>query len=128
MLLCKSPEQNLQGLLQMFFRNGERREQAHLFPRRAGGDAQDTVFQAFIDDIAGLFGSRCDGNHQAQAFYCRNTRSILERLEDHGGFSFYRIQKTLIQPLHDAQCAGTGSRVSAEGGAVRSRTQGGFGL
>lgn len=108
----------------MLFRDGERREQAHLFPRWTGGDAQDTVFQAFIDDIAGLLGSRCDGNHQAQTFYCRNTRSIPKRLEDHGGFSFYRIQKTLIQPLHDAQCAGTGYRVSAEGGAVSSWNQG----
>ena len=112
----------------MFFRDGERREQANLFPRRAGGDAQDTVFQAFIDDVRCFFGSRCNGNHQPQTFYCSNTRSILERLEDHGGFSFYRIQKTLIQPLHDAQCAGTGYRVSAEGGAVSSRNQGVFGF
>ena len=122
-LFRKSPEQNLQGLLQMFFRDGERREQAHLFPCRAGGDAQDAVFQAFINDVAGLFGSRCNGNHQAQTFYCRNPRSISESLEDHGGFSFYRIQKTLVQSFHDAQCAGAGHRVSAEGGAVSARDQ-----
>lgn len=92
-LFRKSPEQNLQGLLQMLFRDGERREQAHLFPRRAGGDAQDAVFQAFIDDVGCPFGSRCDGNHQPQTFYCRNPGGISESFKDHGGFFFTESRK-----------------------------------